>query len=175
MKTSHSIHRFAGALSFLALTTLSLSSFAGSSVLLDVDMKGTHTPHSGSSSAEVHHRWLEITVTPMHLDQPISVDVEWTFFSKDLTAEEITTHVQKTETVQLTSGQPVHLRSADTIFSYVREHGERVSGSRKSRYKKVPASGDQYHGWAVRALIDGQVSAEAFSHPALAKKLQGSN
>lgn len=169
MKTSLRFTRLLGLTCLIAF--LSISAQAGGSVLLNVDMKGTHTPHSGSSSAEVHHRWLEITVTPMRLDQPTAVEIEWTFFSKDLTAGHIATHAQKTETIELTSGQPAHLRSADTVFAYEREHGEKVSGCRKARYKKVPASGNQLHGWVVRAIIDGRVAAESFSHPALAKKM----
>lgn len=164
--------------SLLAILTASFLAFgtsaqANNSVLLNVNLGGKHTPHSGSSNSEVHHRWLDITVTPLRLSQPTSVDVEWTFFADDLASGEVVIFGQKTQNLQVLPGQPVTMKSADTVFSYVREHGERVSGSRKVRYKKVEASGKQFHGWAVRAFIEGKVISESYSHPSLARHIHG--
>jgi len=157
------------------LITFAFSAHADNSLLLDVNLKGKHTPHSGSSNAEVHHRWLEITVTPLRLSQPTSVDVEWTLFADDLASDQVVTFGQKIQALQMLPGQPVTMQSADTVFSYVREHGERVSGSRKAKYKKVEATGKQFHGWAVRAFIDGKAVAESYSHPSLARQFQSAS
>ena len=174
MKTRHgSISKRFGMVSFVVTLALSLaSSFASNSILLSVDMKGSHKPHSGKDSAEEHLRWLEISASSMSLTQPAQVTLEWYFFADDLKARKVVEHVKGSEVVEMQPGKAMEIKTKEVAFSYVREHAERVSSGRRASYKRVEATGTRYHGWGVRALMDGKVIAEAFSSRDIAKLVE---
>jgi hypothetical protein len=159
--------------SFVATLLFSLmSTFASNSILLSVDMKGSHKQHSGKDTAEEHIRWLEISASSMSLIQPAQVTLEWHFFADDLKADEVVEHVKGSEVIEMQPGKVVEIKTKETVFSYVRQHAERVSGGRRASYKRVEATGTRYHGWGVRALMDGKVIAEAFSSRDIAKLVE---
>lgn len=174
MKTIHSqiSHRLKIAGVAMMLVFSLVSAFASNSILLSVDMKGSHTPHSGKDSAEEHTRWLEISASSMSLTQPAQVTIEWHFFADDLKADEVVEHLKGSEVIELQPGKVVEIKTKETIFSYVRQHAERVSSGRRASYKRVEATGTRYHGWGVRALMDGKVIAEAFSSRDIAKLVE---
>lgn len=139
------------------------SADAANSILLDVDMKGSHKPHSGKDSAEEHHRWLEISASSMSLEKPVQVTLEWHFFADDLSAGKVIEHSTGSDSIEMQPGRDVEIKTKEVVFSYVREHAERASSGRRVSYKRVEAAGSRYYGWGVRALIEGKVVAEAFS------------
>lgn len=156
----------------LALAFSITTSSASNSIILSVDMKGSHSPHSGKESAEVHTRWLEISASSMSLTQPAHVTLEWHFFADDLQSEHVVEHAKGSEVIEMQPGKAVEIKTKQAVFSYVRQHAERVSGGRRANYKRVEASGSRYHGWSVRALLDGKVVAEAFSSRDIAKLIE---
>lgn len=159
----------------LVVMVLALSigtSFASNSITLSVDMKGSHKPHSGKDSAEEHTRWLEISASSMSLTQPSQVTIEWHFFADDLKTHKVVEHVKGSEVIEMQPGKALELKTKETAFSYVREHAERVNSGRRASYKRVEATGTRYHGWGVRALMDGKVVAESFSSRDIAKHME---
>lgn len=174
MKTrTHSISQRIRMVSMVAALAFScVSVFASNSILLSVDMKGSHKPHSGKDSAEEHTRWLEISASSMSLTQPAQVTLEWHFFADDLKAHMVVEHVKGSEVIEMQPGKALEIKTKETAFSYVREHAERVSSGRRASYKRIEATGTRYHGWAVRALMDGKVVAECFSSRDIAKLVE---
>lgn len=174
MKTKHNpLLQTLGA--FLAVMLLALSigtSFASNSITLSVDMKGSHSPHSGKESAEEHIRWLEISASSMSLTQPAQVTFEWHFFADDLQADHVMEHAKGSEVIEMQPGKAVEITTKQAVFSYVRQHAERVSSGRRANFRRVEATGSRYHGWAVRALLDGKVLAEVFSSRDIAKLIE---
>ncbi len=161
------------AVTFVLVLALGIStSFASNSIYLSVDMKGSHSPHSGKESAEAHTRWLEISASSMSLTGPAKVTFEWHFFADDLQADHVVEHAKGSEVIEMQPGKTVELKTKQAVFSYVRQHAERVSSGRRASYKRVEATGSRYHGWAVRALLDGKVVAEAFSSRDIAKLIE---
>jgi hypothetical protein len=145
---------------------------ASNGILLDVDMKGCHKPHTGKDSAEEHRRWLEISAAAMSLTTPTQVTLEWHFFADDLSAKEVIEHAKGSEIIEMQPGKNTDITTKETVFSYTREHSERASSGRRVSYKRVEATGTRFHGWGVRALIDGKVVAEAFSSRDIAKHME---
>lgn len=155
-----------------ALLLLAATSPASDNVTLQVDMKGSHKPHAGNDSSEEHHRWLEITASAMSLDHTKSVALEWRFFADNLSTGKVVEHARGSEVLELQPGRPATLQGKDTVFSYVRQHSERSGGGRRPIYKKMEASGFRYHGWGVKARVDGKVLGEAYSSRDIADKMK---
>ena len=132
-------------------------------VQLKPEMKGSHDAHSGSSSEEVHHRWLEVALSGISLKEDTQVRLEWRFFADDLEGDKIVEQATGTETIQVPAGKTAALKTKDTVFEYVRQHSERQGTGRRARFQLVKASGRRYHGWAVRAFIGSELVGEAFS------------
>ena len=151
-------------LSMMTLLAAAMPSQASDNVILQVQMKGKHTAHSGNDSAEKHQRWLEISASGMSMAAPRSVTIQWHFFADDLAADQVVDHAKGSETLNLQPGRPMEFKTQEVVFSYVREHAERSSSSRRRAvYKRVEATGKRYHGWAVQAVIDGRTVGEAYS------------
>lgn len=143
--------------------------FAGTWVPLQVDMKGSHEAHSGSSAEEKHHRWLEIKVNGTGLKENAQLRLEWTFFADDLDADEIIKQADGTEMIELLPGKSGSVKTKEVIFDYTRQHSERIRGGRRPVFKKIDATGHRYHGWVVRAFIRSELVGEASSSREIAK------
>jgi hypothetical protein len=157
----------------LSLGLLVTSSSRGESwVQLNVDMKGSHDTHSGSSSKESHHRWLEIELSGMSLKETSAVQLKWTFFADDLDNDKVISKAGGTETVELAQGKAVTIKTKEIVFDYVRQHSEKSGSGRKSKYKLVKATGQRYHGWAVQAVVGDKVVGEAYSSRDIASLIQ---
>jgi hypothetical protein len=137
--------------------------FAGTWVPLQVDMKGSHEAHSGTSAEEKHHRWLEIKVSGTGLKDSAQLRLEWTFFADDLSADKIVKQADGTETIELLAGKSGAVKTKEVIFDYTRQHSERIRGGRRPVFKKIDATGHRYHGWVVRAFIGNEKVGEASS------------
>jgi len=143
--------------------------FAGTWVPLQVDMKGTHEAHSGTSAEEKHHRWLEIKVTGTGLKDSAQLRLEWTFFADDLDADEIIKQADGIEMIDLLPGKSGGIKTKEVIFDYTRQHSERIRGGSRPVFKKIDATGHRYHGWVVRAFIGDEKVGEASSSRDIAK------
>ena len=143
--------------------------FAGTWVPLQVDMKGTHEAHSGTSAEEKHHRWLEIKVSGTGLKDSAQLRLEWTFFADDLDADEIIKQADGIEMIDLLPGKSGGIKTKEVIFDYTRQHSERIRGGSRPVFKKIDATGHRYHGWVVRAFIGDEKVVEASSSRDLAK------
>ena len=157
----------------LSLGLLFNSSIRGETwVQVNVDMKGSHDSHSGSSAKESHHRWLEVKLSGMSLKETSAVQLKWSFFADDLDKDKVITKASGTETVELAQGRVATVKTKDTVFDYVRQHSEKSGSGRKSKYKLVKATGQRYHGWAVQAVVGDKVVGEAYSSRDIASLIQ---
>jgi hypothetical protein len=165
MKTNPIVHSSAFTCLLLCVTWFTLvgSSYAGTWVPLRTDMKGSHTPHSGSDSKEVHQRWLEIELSGVGLKQNSQIRLEWVLYADDLDEDKVVEQAKGTEIVELAVGKTATVKTKETVFEYVRQHSERQGSGRKARFKLLKASGHRYHGWAVRAFSADALVGEAFS------------
>ena len=146
-----------------------LNAMAGTWVPMQVDMKGTHEAHSGTSAEEKHHRWLEIKVSGTGIKENAQLRLEWTFFSDDLSADKIVKQADGTETIELLPGKSGEVKTKEVIFDYTRQHSERIRGGSRPVLKKIDAAGHRYHGWIVRAFIGDEKVGEASSSRDIAK------
>ena len=144
---------------------------AGTWVPMQVDMKGTHEAHSGTSAEEKHHRWLEIKVSGTGIKENAQLRLEWTFFADDLSADKIVKQADGTETIELLAGKSGAVKTKEVIFDYTRQHSERIRGGRRPVFKKIDATGHRYHGWVVRAFIGNEKVGEASSSREVAQHL----
>ena len=161
------IKPFLSAHAVLIIFSLSLlfttSSRAEAWVQLNVDMKGSHDAHPGSSAKESHHRWLEVKLVGMSLKETSVVQLKWTFFADDLDHDKVINKASGTETVDLGQGQVATIKTKDTVFEYVRQHSEKTGSGRRARSKLVKATGQRYHGWAVQVFVGNEMAGEAYS------------
>lgn len=147
---------------------------AGTWVPMQVDMKGSHEAHSGSSAEEKHHRWLEIKLSGTGIKENTQLRLEWTFFADDLDADKIVKQADGSETIELLPGKSGAMKTKEVIFDYTRQHSERIRGGRRPVFKKIDATGHRYHGWIVRAFVGNEKVSEASSSRDVAKHLADS-
>lgn len=146
--------------------------FADNSVKLQVTLKGEHKDPA-KSVAEVNQRWLEIAATAFHLEKPAEVRLEWSLYGDNLDSDNVVKHGEGTESVMLEQSKKADVKTKAVTFNFTPRHSERSGSGRRARFKTVEATGTRYHGWGVRAFVDGKLAGEAYSTPDIQRRMSG--
>lgn len=150
------------------------SALADNVIKLQVAAKSEHDdPKGAKNPQEIQKRWLEIAATAFHLEKPAAVRLEWAFFGDNLDSDKVIKHGEGTETVELAQSKNADAKTKTVTFNFTPRHGERTGSGRRARVKTVEATGVRYHGWGVRAFVDGKLAGEAYSSPDIQKRMNG--
>ena len=117
-------------------------------------------------------RWLEISTTVFHLEKPAAVKVEWALYGDNLDSGELVKQGIDSEIVSLKQGQRAKIKSRPVSFTFTPRHSVRTGKGKRSRSRTVEATGTRYHGWGVRAFVDGKLAGEAYSLPSIKKLIE---
>ncbi|SKB01825.1 hypothetical protein SAMN02745166_03472 [Prosthecobacter debontii] len=145
---------------------------ADNTVKLQVAAKSDHDdPKDTTVPTEVQKRWLEISANAFHLEKPSAVRLEWTLFGDSLDADKVVKQDSGETVFDMKQGAVVDTRTKQVTFTFSRRHSVPEGSGKRHRYKVVEATGVRYHGWSVRAYIDGKIAGETYSSPNLKKHL----
>ncbi len=138
---------------------------ADNSVKMDVAVKTKHLEPGSRSPTELQERWLEIAATAFHLEVPASVRVEWSLYgvNVEVKAKTLIKTGEGTEVVELKQGQKSNFVTRPITFIYTPRQNVSIGSGSRSKVKIIEATGLRYHGWAVRAFVDGTLAGEAYS------------
>ncbi len=148
------------------------TSLADNSIKLEVAAKSQHDDPKGNNPQEVQKRWLEISATVFHLEKPAAVKVEWAFYGDNLDSGQIVKHAGGSDIVNLNQGKSAVINSKPVSFAFTPRHSVRTGKGKRSRSRTVEATGTRYHGWGVRAYVDGKLAGEAYSLPSIKKLIE---
>lgn len=172
LSINHTRQAFICLMSVLLITAG--SALADNAIKLQVTAKSEHNdPKGANNSQEIQRRWLEIAATAFHLEKPATVRLEWAFFGDNLNSSKVIKHGEGTESMELAQGKKADAKTTPVTFDFTPRHGERSGSGRRARFKAVEATGVRYHGWGVRAFVDGKLAGEAYSSPDIQKRMNG--
>ena len=145
-----------------------------SQVNLKVDADGK-ADYTGKSS-KTQSRSLNITLSNTGKETITGATIKWTVFGHTMTDHKLVTIKSGQSIKDLPSGAVTEFSSERLEISGVREHSvkSRTGRGRRARttFKKVPASGHEYYGYAVQVYHKEKLLAESFSQPSIEKLLK---
>lgn len=124
-------------------------------------VKTAHDDPKGSI-AEVVKKHLEIDISggASFLGD---VKVTCTFFADDLSANKIVALKSTDLKAELVAGKSTRLTSPEVSFNFTPQHSEKSGSGRRAKYKRIEATGNRYHGWAVQVFRGSDLVGEAYS------------
>jgi hypothetical protein len=146
------------------------TAWADNAITLQVAVK-TEDQKTSKEHQEVRQRWMEISARAFHLEKSGAVKIEWSFFGDNLDSGKIVPQGNGTETIELAQGKQIDVKTKPVTFTYTPRYTERTGSGKRARSKTIEATGIRYHGWGVRAFVDGKLSGEAYSSASIKKLL----
>lgn len=171
-KPRHRIHRLPSNFIFILLTTVSsaLPAQTVGHVTVAATVKTEHNDPKGSI-AEVVKKHLEIELRGSATLQG-EVKVTCTFFADDLAADKIVALKANDLKAGLEAGKSTRIISPAVTFNFTPQHSEKSGSGKRARYKRIEATGNRYHGWAIRVFRGDELVGEAYSIPSIKKLLE---
>lgn len=154
-------------------------------VSVEVDGRTSYKNVKGSSTrTKTQSRTLGIEVSTLAKEEISGVKVKWKVFSHSLKDRSLVELDGGESTVKIPAFGKKEITSKEVKVTGTREHivntqsrrgGQGGGGGGRARVqsKKVAASGEDYHGYAVEVYVGGELVATKYSHPALERELQG--
>lgn len=96
--------------------------------------------------------------------------VKWTIYGHSRRDQKLVTIKAGEVKAALASGKSVDLTTPEILVKGVREHSKSSGSGRRKKSVKVPASGEEYFGYAVKVYSGSTLLAEAYSQPSLKPK-----
>lgn len=156
-------------LTFLLGFGASLEAQNTNSIRVSATMKTDHDDPKGSI-AEVVKKHLEIELFGSASVQG-EVKVTCTFFADDLAADKVVALKSNDLRATLEASKSTRLISPAVSFNFTPQHSEKSGSGKRAKYKRIEATGNRYHGWAVRAYVGEKLVGEAYSIPTIKKLL----
>ena len=171
-KPPRRIHQLPAHFVFLLLASATSTLTAQSTNLVSVAaaIKTEHADPKGSID-EVVKKNLEIELRGSAKLQG-EVKVTCTFFADDLTAGKIVALKSNSLTAGLEAGKSTRIASPAVTFSFTPQHSEKSGSGKRTRYKRIEATGNRYHGWSIQVFKGDELVGEAFSIPSIKKLLE---
>lgn len=165
-------HRLPAHFVFILLTAASpvLPAQTANLVSVTATVKTEHNDPKGSI-AEVVKKHLEIELRGSAKLQG-EVKVTCTFFADDLAGDKIVALKANDLKAGLEAGKSTRIASPDVTFNFTPQHSEKSGSGKRTRYKRIEATGNRYHGWAIRVFRGDQLVGEAYSIPSIKKLLE---
>jgi hypothetical protein len=146
---------------------------ASPSVNVDVKIEGK-ADHKGSST-KTQSRILKTTISNYGKDAVPDMKVKWWIFGHNMKGHELIILKEGESKVGVPANGKIEVASPEVKVSGTREHKvtSRKGGGRRGRAstKTVPASGQEYYGYAVEVYSDNTQIAAEYSQPSFKKKL----
>lgn len=175
--TAHSLGRgirsLGTTISLFLITAVGVTAFAGDNIKLQVALKGEHNDPGGKSPEEVNNRWLEIAATAFSLEKPSEVRLEWALYGDNLESDKVVKQGEGTASVALEKSKKADVKTKTVTFNFTPRHSVRSGSGRRVVFKKVEATGVRYHGWGVRAFVDGKLVGESYSSVDIQRRMSG--
>lgn len=146
---------------------------ASDSVRVEAKLSTDHDDPKGEVD-EVVKKKLTVTLTGAPALQAAVLTVVATFYADDLTADKLVVEKEVQSTATLERGRAV-VDLPEVVYRYTPTHGKITGSGRRSKAKRIPASGNRYHGWAVQVLDGQRVLGQAFSNNSIQKLLQSTS
>ena len=156
-------------LTFMLGVGTSLKAQSTNSIRVTATLKTDHDDPKGSI-AEVVKKSLEIEVSGSASVQG-AVKITYTFFADDLAAGKVVALKSNDLKATLEAGKSTRLISPVVSFNFTPQHSEKSGSGKRAKYKRIEATGNRYHGWAVRAYVGEKLVGEAYSIPTIKKLL----
>lgn len=157
---------------FVLLTLTAHPAFAQSSNLVSVAavVKGENDDPKDSEQ-KIAKKHLEIELSA---SAKISGEVKVTcaFYAESLSSNKVSSLKSTDLKATLESGKRVSLTSTKEIFTYTPEHFQRSGSGKRAKAKKVAATGNRYHGWAVQVFRGSELVGEAYSNRSIMKRFE---
>lgn len=134
-------------------------------IRVSATIKTEHDDPKGSI-AEVVKKHLEIELSGSASVQG-EVKVTCTFFADDLAADKVVALKSNDLRATIEAGKSTRIVSPVVSFNFTPQHSEKTGSGKRAKYKRVEATGNRYHGWAVRAYVGDQLVGEAYSIPTI--------
>lgn len=142
---------------------------ADNTIRMQVSAKSKTLDAKVKTAVETQERWLEASVTAFHLEKASSVQLEWVLFGDNLETKEFVKHGKGSQTIDLAQGKNVNIVTKPVMFTYAPRHSVPVGTGRRAKVKVIEASGIRFHGWGIRAFVDGDLAGEAYSSSGVKK------
>lgn len=149
-------------LSLFALLLVTLgSSFASDSVRVDVKLSTDHDDPKGGVE-EIVKKQLTVTLSGSPQLSTDRLTIKAKFYADDLTADQVVVEKELEVPAKLENGRAV-VNLPEVTFRHVPAHGQITGSGRRSKAKRVPASGRRYHGWALQVMDGARQLGDAYS------------
>lgn len=141
-------------------------------VKVTVESTNDYTKIGGSSEkSKKQTRQLNVTLGNNDKDQPANLTVKWAIYSHTMKDHKLTTSGQGTETAKVEPFKTVTVHCAKVTITGTPEHSQASKTSGKGKApataKRIPATGDEYYGYAVAVYAGATLIEETASHPSL--------
>lgn len=165
------MRRLPAHLVFILLTLASFALPAQTASLVSVTAveKTEHADPKGSID-EVVKKHLEIELRGSAKLQG-EVKVTCTFFADDLAGDKIIALKSNSLTATLEAGKSTRVTSPVVSFNFTPQHSVKSGSGRRTRFKRVEATGNRYHGWGIQVFRGNELAGEAFSNASIKKLL----
>lgn len=146
---------------------------ADNTIKMDVVARSKRLEPKRDPAIDVQERWLEIAVTAFHLEKASQVKLEWVFFSENLDSniKSLVKQQEGAETIDLAQGKKANVTTKSVIFKFSPRHSVSTGKGLRAKSKIVEPSGLRYHGWGIRAYVDGELAGEVYSSAEIQKTM----
>jgi len=164
--------QFMKAIQYLAAGMMLLNSVAAASAADSVRVLGKLTTRNDDppkSPEKVVKKQLTLTLSGAADKDLGELLVKTTFYADDLVADKIAVEKEIQSKATLERGR-ADVVLEEVAFQFTPAHTNVTGSGKRSKAKRVEASGHRYHGWAAEVFKDSQKIGEAYSHPSLKPK-----
>ena len=147
------------------------------SLRMEAKIEGKATYDRGKSESKTQTRKIEVTLTNTSAKAMESTVVKWAIYGHDMKSKQLKIIKSGEEKTSVPGNDSKVVETAETKVTGNREYkvtsksGGRSSGRSRSKTAVVPASGEDYYGYAVEVFADGQLVASYYSKPSIEKDM----
>lgn len=153
--------------------TITLSAIEPNSSI-QVEAKAKGAAHHGKNGAKSQERKIEIKISKTAASKAASLSVKWYIYGRSMKTRELVeiesgeiTQDMKDSLTQVIETPAVTIKGQREFK--VSSRGRRGRRGSRMQVKTIPASGNQYYGFAIMAYEGGELVATKFSQPSIAK------
>ena len=147
----------------------------GASPSVSVDVKIDSKADYKGSSTKTQSRILKTTISNYGKDAVPDMKVKWWIFGHNMKDHGLVILKQGESKVVVPANGRIEVASPEVTVTGTREHkvSTRSGRGKRSRTstKEVPASGQEYYGYAVEVVSGGNRIAAKYSNPSIEKEL----
>lgn len=150
---------------------------APSPLRLDAKIVGKASYARGKSESKTQTRKIEVTVTNTSDKAMDGTVVKWVIYGHEMKNNQLKVIKEGEVKTGVSANDSKVVETAEVKITGNREYkvtsrsGGRSGGKSRSKTTNVPASGEDYYGYAVEVFTDGKLVASYYSKPSIEKDL----